>query len=221
MRDQQRARREFLMRSGGTAAIALMNAQMPLVLAATRHAQEAVKATVPGHFEVLTPEEARQVEAITAQIIPTDDLPGAREAGVVYFIDRALKTFASDALPVYQKGLVEVNELTAQKYPGAKTFADATAEQQEGVMAELAERVNPPTKEPRRRRQLASADFVQAIWQHTVFGFLADPREGGNRDYVGWKVIDRDTAHTFSPPFGFYDKDYPGWQAASLESEKK
>jgi len=39
--------------------------------------------------------------------IPSDATgPGAREAGVVYFIDPArLKTFFSDALPVYRKGL--------------------------------------------------------------------------------------------------------------------
>ena len=25
--------------------------------------------------------------------------------------------------------------------------------------------------------------------EHTVIGFLADPKYGGNRDYIGWKVI--------------------------------
>jgi hypothetical protein len=83
------------------------------------------------------------------------------------------------------------------------------------------DKMDHPPNPPRRRRQLASADFMQAIWQHTIFGFLADPEAGGNRDFAGWKVIDRDPAHSFSPPFGFYDKDYPGWQAASLETEKK
>jgi gluconate 2-dehydrogenase gamma chain len=34
--------------------------------------------------------DAADVAAVTAQIIPSDDTPGAREAGVVYFIDRAL-----------------------------------------------------------------------------------------------------------------------------------
>ena len=38
----------------------------------------------------LSAAEAADVEAVAAQIIPTDDTPGAREAGVVYFIDRAL-----------------------------------------------------------------------------------------------------------------------------------
>jgi hypothetical protein len=43
-------------------------------------------------------------------------------------------------------------------------------------------------------------------------GFLADPARGGNRGAVGWKVIGFDDSPTFAPPFGYYDRDYPGWQ---------
>ena len=221
MKSGETARREFLLRSGGTAVFAWMTAHWPSMLAAAQHAHETVKASGTPHFEVLTAEEARNVEAIAAQIIPTDELPGAREAGVVYFIDRALKTFAKDLLPIYQKGLVEVNRMTSAQCPGVKTFADATAEQQEKVMTELMDELSHPFNGPRNRRPSASDDFAQTIWQHTILGFLVDPDAGGNRNYAGWKVIDRDPAHSFSPPFGYYDKDYPGWQAASAETEKK
>ena len=214
-------RREFLFQSSGAAAAAWVSAQWPAVLAAAQHAHEAAKSKAPPKFDVLTPEQARNVEAIASQIIPSDELPGAREAGVVYFIDRALKTFARNDLPAYQKGLADLNQLTSEKYPGTKSFADATPEQQEGLIAELAETHNPTPNAPRRRRQLAAPDFFQTVWQHTIIGFLAVPEAGGNRDYAGWKVIDRDPAHSFSPPFGYYDKDYPGWQAASSETEKK
>lgn len=215
------ARREFLFRAGGAAGMAWAAAQWPAILAAAQHARQAVKAKASATFEALTPEEARQVEAITAQLIPTDDLPGAREAGVVYFIDRALKTFASDDLPSYKKGLGDVNSATAEKHPGVKSFADAGPEQQEDLLTELSEADQSQKGGPSGRFQAGSADFFQTILAHTVLGFLADPAAGGNRDYAGWKVIGRDPAHSFSPPFGFYDKDYPGWHAASMESEKK
>jgi gluconate 2-dehydrogenase gamma chain len=223
MKTNQTARREFLLRTGGAAAVALANAQWPAIVSAAQHAHEAAKSSAATRFEVLTPEQARNVEAIAAQIIPSDDLPGAREAGVVYFIDRALKTFAKDTVPVYQKGLAEANRLVSEKHPGVKSFADGTPAQQESVMAILAETLSPSPNAPRRRRNApgTSGDFMQTIWQHTVYGFLADPDAGGNRDYAGWKVINRDPAHSFSPPFGFYDKDYPGWEAAALETEKK
>lgn len=221
MKSNQTERRTFLLQTGGAAAAAWVHAQWPAILAAAQHAHQAAQSPASARFEVLTPEQARTVEAIAAQIIPSDDLPGAREAGVVFFIDRALKTFADDALPTYQKGLVEVDQLTVEKFPGAKSFADASHEQQQVLIAALMEKLDHPPNPPRRRRQLASSDFIQAIWQHTIFGFLAVPEAGGNRDYSGWKVVDRDPAHSFSPPFGFYDKDYPGWQAASSETEKK
>ena len=169
---------------------------------------------------MLTPEQARNVDALASQIIPSDELPGAREAGVVYFIDRALKTFAKETLPLYEGGLAGLNRLTSEKYPGVPSFADASSEQQAVLVAELAEE-EPAPGNPRWLGERASRDFFSTFQQHTVLGFLADPEAGGNRDYAGWKVIERDPAHSFSPPFGYYDKDYPGWQPSSSETEKK
>jgi hypothetical protein len=221
MKPYQAARRDFLLQAGGAAGAAWISAQWPAVVAAAQHAHEAANSKTPGKFEVLTPEQARQVEAVASQIIPTDGLPGAREAGVVYFIDRALKTFAKDSLPVYEKGIAALNQATIEKYPDAKTFADVSTEHQEKLLMELTDGQNPQESPSRRRLQFGSDDFFQTIWQHTVLGFLADPAAGGNRDYAGWKVIGRDPAHSFSPPFGFYDKDYPGWQPSSPETETK
>jgi hypothetical protein len=219
MKPDETGRRNFLLQASGAAGAAWIAAQWPAVLAATDHAHQAVKSQIPLKFEVLTAEQARQVEAITAQIIPTDDSPGAREAGVVYFIDRALKTFASDAKPAYDKGIAHMNELISAKYPGVKTFADASAAQQEAFLVEL---TGAKSSDARRRfGPENSEDFFEMIRMHTVFGFLADPSTGGNRDYAGWKAIGRDPDFTFSPPFGFYDKNYPGWQAAKAEAEKK
>ena len=201
------ARRDFLQQLGALAGAAWFEAQWPAVLGAAQHAHEAAKGNGAEDFEVLTPEQAKQIEAITSQIIPTDELPGAREAGVVYFIDRALKTFASDTRPVYEKGLADVSRIAAELFPGIRSISDATPEQQQQIVAEL--------------MSSAGSDFPQIIWTHTLFGFLLDPEAGANRDYVGWKVIGRDPAHSFSPPFGFYDRDYPGWQANSPETDKR
>jgi len=67
-----------------------MGAQWPGILAAAEHAHQAANAKTPVKFQVLTAAQAKDVEAIAAQIVPSDELPGAREAGVVYFIDQAL-----------------------------------------------------------------------------------------------------------------------------------
>ncbi|HUN61644.1 MAG TPA: gluconate 2-dehydrogenase subunit 3 family protein [Candidatus Sulfotelmatobacter sp.] len=220
MKNPQEDRRNFLLQVGGVAGAAWMNVQWPAIVAAADHAHQAANAKTPGKFEVFTQEQARQVEAVAAQIIPTDDSPGAREAGVVYFIDRALKTFASAAVPVYEKGIAHLNQLTAENYAEVKSFADASAEQQGVVLQKLVEEESgnggyewPGTG--------SSRDFFETIRLHTIWGFLADPSAGGNRDYVGWKAVGRDPEFMFSAPFGYYDKNYPGWQAAKAEAEKK
>lgn len=213
-------RRDFLLHMGGAAGAALLSAQWPAIVAAAQHAHQA--AATNQSFEVLTPEQAKEVQAIAARIIPTDELPGATEAGVVYFIDRALKTFASEALPLYQKGLPELNSATAQMFPDVQTFSAATADQQDKILAQLFAESTPQSASQQRNRSLAGLGFLQTIWYHTLCGFLVDPEGGGNRDYAGWKVIGRAPAHSFTPPFGYYDKDYPGWQPASpAEQEKK
>jgi len=222
MSEPSTARREFLLQAGGAAGLAWLSMQWPAVVAAAEHAHQAVTSRTAVKFQVLTPAQARDVEAIAAQIIPTDDLPGAHEAGVVYFIDQALKTFASESVETYQKGLAELNAMAKEKYPGVKQFADASAEQQHALVQQMsaeAESANLPGG--RRPQATKTLNFFPTIWQHTVFGFLVDPSGGGNRDYVGWKVIGRDPAHSFAPPFGFYDKDYPGWQKAMEAEEKK
>jgi gluconate 2-dehydrogenase gamma chain len=213
-------RREFLFQLGGVAGTAWIRAQWPSIVAAAQHAYQAVQSKQTTKFEVFTPEQAREVQAIAARILPTDELPGATEAGVVYFIDHALKTFASSTRPIYEEGLAHAKEMTAEMFPDVEQFSLATPEQQDKILAAL-EAEAQPSNGTRRNAVTVAPSFFQTIRVHTIFGFLVDPEGGGNRDYVGWKIIERDPAHSFAPPFGFYDKDYPGWQPAGTETQKK
>jgi len=221
MKTVKSARRNFLLQFGGAAGTAWITAQWPAMLAAVQHAHAAAGASPAPAFEVLTPEQATEIEAIASLIIPTDELPGAREAGVVYFIDRALQTFAADAKPAYQQGLADLNRMAGEMFPGIERFSAATPTQQEKLFARFEEESQTGQGTNRRRFSASGVNFAEAIWFHTLAGFLVDPEGGGNRDYVGWNVIGRDPAHSFSPPFGFYDKDYPGWKPAAPEVEKK
>jgi gluconate 2-dehydrogenase gamma chain len=214
------ARRDFLQLLGGTASAAWVTANWPALVSAAEHAHQAAKSDHPT-LEVFTADQAREVEALAACIIPTTDTPGAREAGVVYFIDRALKTFFSEALPVYQKGLEAAQKTAAELFSGVPHFSAATEEQKLKIFTHIAEESERQKDGPRRLAPGASQDFFQTLRVHTIFGFLVDPEGGGNRDFAGWKAIGREPSHSFSPPFGFYDKDYPGWQPVPGETEKK
>ncbi len=214
------ARRDFLQLLGGTASAAWLTANWPSLVSAAEHAHQAAKSDHPT-LEVFTADQAREVEALAACVIPSDATAGAREAGVVYFIDRALKTFFSEALPVYQKGLEAVQKATAEHFPSVPRFSAASEEQKLKIFSDIVQESERPESGARRLAPGASPDFFQTLRIHTIFGFLVDPEGGGNRDFVGWKAIGRDPSHSFSAPFGFYDKDYPGWQPVSGETEKK
>jgi gluconate 2-dehydrogenase gamma chain len=211
-------RRDFLLRTGTGLSAAWIAANWPALLSAATHAHNAVKAATPPKFEFLTLEEAAEVEAITARIIPTDDTPGAREAGVVYFIDRGLATFAADSQKTYREGLPELEARVKEMFPSALKFSGLTAEQQDAVLQSFDE--NAPAARRALRARPGAQNFFETVRQHTIAGFLVDPDYGGNRDGVGWKLIGREREHTFQAPFGYYDKDYPGWQSATKEADK-
>ena len=115
-------RREFLETGAYGLGATWLATQLPAIEAAARHAREAFERGQA--FETLTAEEARELEAIAAQIIPTDDTPGAREAGVIYFIDRALGTFQSATLPVVREGIGDLQTRVREGSPGTSSFSE-------------------------------------------------------------------------------------------------
>ena len=213
------SRRNFLSRGITGLSAVWVSTHLPALVAAADHAHRAANSATPPKFEFFTPEQAAEVEAITARIIPTDDTPGAREAGVVYFIDRGLSTFAADDQKTYREGLPELQARVSEMFPGAVKFSGLTVEQQDAVLHSFDEDTS-AGRRPFRARPGAQS-FFETLRQHTIAGFLIDPDYGGNHDGVGWKLIGREREHMFQSPFGYYDKDYPGWQPVGKEADKK
>ncbi len=198
------SRRQFLIQTSAGISSAWLAANWPGILAAQEHAHRAAQSSPPAGFEFFLPAQAAEVEAVATQIIPTDETPGAREARVIYFIDRALKTFDREKQKVYAEGLVELQTKLRELFPGTAKFSEAGAEQQIAVL-----------------NAIEKSEFFEAVRTHTVMGFLADPERGGNSDQAGWKLIGFDSQHVFEPPFGYYDRDYPGWEAPRPNAGKE
>ena len=91
------SRRNFLLESAAGLSGAWVAANYAGILAAEDYVLEAAQSGKPVSFQFFTPEQAVEIEAMAAQIIPTDESPGAREARVINFIDRALSTFAKNS----------------------------------------------------------------------------------------------------------------------------
>jgi gluconate 2-dehydrogenase gamma chain len=215
------SRRTFLFHGVSGISAAWVAAHWPAVLAAVQHAHDSAQSAVPPGFEFFNPEQATEVAAVAARIIPTDETPGACEAGVVYFIDRALATFASGDRKLYTEGMAQLQASARDMFPGVEKFSAATEKQQDEILRSLDKGDSSPDQP--FRPQPTGQNFFQTVCRHTIAGYLIDPDSDrrGNRDGVGWKVIGRDSAHMFQPPFGYYDKDYPGWQRVPGGPEKK
>jgi gluconate 2-dehydrogenase gamma chain len=132
---------------------------------------------------VLSTNQWATVEAICARLIPTDHEPGAREAGCVNFIDKALANEDSAMQPLYQAGLRGIDAVAEVHSGGA--FAALQPPQQDAVLR-LVEDGDAPGWPA---GDVDSSAFFSQIWIHTVWGFLAEPKHGGNRSYAGWRVL--------------------------------
>src|SRR4051812_35317903 len=71
---------------------------------------------------VFSPEEARIVEALCDQIVPADDAPGAKAAGVLYYIDRQLAGPLQRFAPRYHSGLPAFRTLPDLAFDAQTTF---------------------------------------------------------------------------------------------------
>jgi gluconate 2-dehydrogenase gamma chain len=164
------------------------------IVQAVDHAHAAGQISGEQKISFLSPAEAADIEAVAAQIIPTDDSPGAREAGVVYFIDRALATFFSQMAGDYRAQLAAFQTAFRAQHPAARSFASFPSEQQVEYL-----------------KGVDQTPFFTTTRLLTLLGMFSLPEYGGNRNGVGWKLIGFEDAHFFRPPFGYYDRDYPGF----------
>jgi gluconate 2-dehydrogenase gamma chain len=142
-------------------------------------------------YETLTSDQARELDAVSAAIVPTDDTPGAREAHVVRFIDRSLATFAKDQREPLVKALDAVGAAVEKKKPGTRSFAALSRDEQDSVLQDLFQHDKPT---------------FFAMRGATMAGMFSNPEYGGNANKIGWKIIGFEDRFSWVPPFGYYDR---------------
>lgn len=156
-------------------------------LEALQHAHKQAAAGTR-EFSYLDASTAADLEALAGAILPSDETPGAKEAGVVFFIDRALATFDRDKQGLYREGLAGVQQKRRELFPEIASIASLSAAQCNDVV-----------------KSIEKTEFFEQLRTHTVMGFLATPEWGGNRNEAGWRLIGFEDAGMYQPPFGYYD----------------
>lgn len=193
MTEHSTSRRAFL----GTASQALgglwLATHWHAVAVAAHSADIAATSDAEPVFTWLKADEALDVDALCACIVPGGATPGAHEARVVVFIDRAMGGFFANRGSDFRQGLSAVRSRFAADHAGI--FAQADTDRQIAFM-----------------RTIDSSPFFADLRFLTIFGLLSSQKYGGNYRGAGWKILGFTDEHIFSPPFGYYDRDYPGFK---------
>lgn len=134
----------------------------------------------------LTETEALIVAAAAARIFPSDDAgPGAREAGVVIYIDRQLAgpygrdlhrytqpPFEDAAPELGYQGQATPRETYREGLKGLSGFHLLSAEDQDAAL-----------------HRIETTHFFHLLRRNAIEGMFCDPLHGGNVDMVGWQLL--------------------------------
>lgn len=185
-----------------------------LIAQAHAHARAASTSEGKDNLLFLTKPEAADFEAFSAQIIPSDESPGAREAGAVYFADYVLSTINQDQQKDFRDALALLRVAATEAQPGVPSFAALPGDKQIAVMKAMEKPAEgnawtpasgasstPPAPAEAGRRAEAFGNLRAMV----LVGTFSDPSLHGNRNQIGWKLIGFNDQAYWAPPFGYYD----------------
>ena len=186
------SRRQFLRSTSTITGASLLRIGAPALIAITQSACTAKQEEAA--FVTLSSSAAADLAAIAARIIPTTDTPGATEAGVIHFIDQALGAEMSSSLESTLSDLSEFNAALAAAHPDAEGFASLAETEQDTFL-----------------KTVENGRLFSLVRDMTIFGMFAMSKYGGNKDNVGWKLLNFEGAHGgWQYPFGHYDAEIHG-----------
>ena len=174
--------RRTLLKGAGLASAAAVSAYSAGVVVATEN-QSCGNNSAPAleALETLTAAEAEVLEAICDCLIPSDESgPGAKEARAAHYIDRSLASHNLDSRAHYLQSLTAINE-QSQKIYG--TNFEHVARDKQVTLIQALQNDQIPGCSP------SSRGFFALVRDHTIDGTFCDPYYGGNRNFIGWEML--------------------------------
>ena len=184
MSEHDASRREFLRRAAVGAGAVAGAGIVPEALAQTHEQDNKSKPENNGEGlgAFFNGDDAATVEAFTERLMPgAPGKPGARDAGVLNYIDLALAGAYADLQDFYRHGLAQLDQYCRETYH--EPFVRLSAGQQETVITALEEGKATGFTWP------TAQAFFETLRTHTMEGLFADPVYGGNRDFAGWRLV--------------------------------
>jgi gluconate 2-dehydrogenase gamma chain len=188
MTQHNKARRAFLVGTAAGAGAALV----PDALAQTQqqqttgaapesaHAHSAAGGSGLGAF--FNTDDAATVAVFAERLMPgAPGKPGARDAGVLSYIDLALSGAYADQQDFYRRGLASLEAYCRKTHKAS--FRNLTGAQQDAVIAALEQGKASEFTWP------SAVAFFNTLRTHTMEGMFADPIYGGNKEFAGWRLV--------------------------------
>lgn len=127
-------------------------------------------------------DDAKTVAAFAERLMPgAPGKPGARDAGVLNYIDLALAGAYADQQDFYRRGLASLDAYCRATHNAA--FVKLDAARQDTVIKSLEENKATGFTWP------SAVAFFNTLRTHTMEGMFADPVYGGNKDFAGWRLV--------------------------------
>lgn len=101
---------------------------------------------------------------------------------------------------IYRRGLEYVDAYAQSQFEN--TFVELSAEQQDQILTDMDEDTATGFEGP------SGKAFFTQLRNDTIEGMFGDPMYGGNRDLVGWKLIDYPGAQRFYTPDDIKNPDF-------------
>ncbi len=185
MSKQDESRRAFLKGAAAGAGAVATAALVSDARAQTQSTETANQQPLPDgarHGAFFNDEEAATIAAIAERIMPgAPGKPGARDAGVLNYIDLALAGAYADQQEFYRHGLTALDVHSKKTFN--QSFVQLTPARQDEVLSALEEGKAPSFTWPSAR------NFFETLRTHTMEGMFADPIYGGNKDFAGWNLV--------------------------------
>lgn len=160
--------------------------------------------SIKSSWRFFTEKEALLVGYMVEQIIPTDKWPGARDAGVVNYIDKQLVGPLTRFQEKYRQGLAAMVTSCDKLY--MKQFGELSWDEQTAFLkkmesGELSDLLKSGSLGPEKQDATLWADsldrkFFGLVRDHTMQGFYGSPRHGGNKHYISYRMIGLDYPFT-------------------------
>ena len=189
MSNHDENRRTFLVGTVVGAGALAGTSLVPEAYAETRDQHNKAKAPAAthagmsnGHGAFLNDDDSLTIAAFAERLMPgAPGKPGARDAGVLNYIDLALAGAYSDQQDFYRRGLAALDAYCRKAFNAP--FRRLTAAQQDEVITALEQGKASEFTWP------SAPAFFNTMRTHTMEGMFADPVYGGNKNFAGWNLV--------------------------------